>query len=377
MHYLDNAATTAVSPAVAAVISTAMTECFGNPSSLYRLGVQSEQALEKARGVIANSLGCLPKEIYFTACGTEGNNIAIQGALAARAAWCKKIVCTGFEHPSVHKQIERFEKAGMQVVWVAPAQDGTLSADAIVDAVDDTTGLVTFLQVNNEIGTVLPAADIARRVKAANPRTAVHVDGVQAWGRIAVSLSNTEIDSYSVSGHKVHAPKGVGALYLRSGHNITPPFLGGGQERGMRPGTENIPYILGLAHAAGLFAGKEEEQYVHVQALYNQAREGLESLPNIQINSPQGGIAHVLNISVLGYKSEPLLHFLEGKGVYVSSGSACSKGAASHTLLAMNLPAARIDSALRISFCAQNVPQDVTALLAALQEGMGTLLRVN
>ncbi len=375
MHYLDNAATTAVSKEVAAAISSAMETQFGNPSSLYSLGAESEAALEKARAYIAASLGCAAKELYFTACGTESNNIAIQGALEARKAWGKKIVCSGFEHPSVYKQIERFEAAGYEVVWVRPDINGEINHSEIVDAVDDKTGLATFMQVNNEIGTLLPVMALAKAVKEKNSRTAVHVDGVQAFGRLPVKLNGTGIDSFSISGHKVHAPKGIGALYLRSGFNLVPPFLGGGQEKGLRPGTENLPYIIGLAKAAEAFAGKEEQLYAHVAVLNAALKTGLQGLPGAVINSPAGAIAHVVNFSLLGYKSEVMLHFLEGKKVYVSSGSACSKGAASHTLVAMALPGARIDSALRVSFSATSTMEDVNALLAALKEGQETLAR--
>lgn len=376
MHYLDNAATTAVAKEVAEVVTSVMNEHFGNPSSLYDIGAYSEQVIEKARAQMAKALGCTPAEVTFTACGSESNNIALQGALAARKKWCRHMVCTGYEHPSVAKQMERFAAEGYEVTFIMPDKTGHIDCDALVDAVRPDTGLVTFMQVNNEIGTILPTAQLALRIKEKNARTAVHVDGVQAFGKIAPNLSKTVIDSYSLSGHKVHAPKGIGALYLRKGYHIEPPFLGGGQEKGIRPGTENIPYIAGLAKATEAFCGREDACRARAALLAARLQAGLEARSGITFNSPADALPYVVNFSVEGVRSETLLHFLEARGVYVSSGSACSKGAASHTLVAMNLPASRIDGAVRVSFCDASTPEDVDALLEGLAAAEGELARL-
>ena len=376
MHYLDNAATTAVAPEVITAVTRTMEEHFGNPSSLYAIGAYSEQAIEKARAQLAKALGCQAAQVYFTACGSESNNIALQGAAAARKKWGRHMVCTGFEHPSVAKQMERFAQEGYEVTFIMPDKAGHIDCDAMVEAVRADTCLVTFMWVNNEIGTLLPAPELARRIKEKNPRTAVHVDGVQAFGKIAPCLAQTDIDSYSLSGHKIHAPKGVGALYLRRGYHIEPPFLGGGQEKGIRPGTENIPYIVGLAKATEAFCGKEKALYAKAEQLAQRLRAGLAQRSGITFNSPEDAVPHVVNFSVDGVRSETLLHFLEAREVYVSSGSACSKGAASHTLVAMDLPAARIDGAVRVSFSDNSTAEDVDALLAGLAAAETELAKI-
>lgn len=382
LHYLDNAATTRVAPNVADAIHKTMLENWGNPSSLYTPGHDSFILLGRARSAIAKSLGADPGEVFFTGCGSESNNIAILGAVYARKNWGKKIVVSGFEHPSVGLPIARLAEEGFEVAVINPTPAGELDTDAFVAAVDKNTCLAACIHVNNETGARVDVARLAAAIKQKNPRTAVHIDGVQAWLRVETPLQN--IDSYTVSGHKIHAPKGVGALYLRRGHNIRPPFLGGGQEKGtgggqdqgVRPGTENLPYAVGLATAASTLYKNRGPRSVHVAALNRQLRQGLNSLPGIAINSPDTAVAEVLNFSTNCIKSEPMLHFLEEKGVYVSSGSACSRGAASHTLGAMGLDALRIDTALRISFCGDNTPEDVTALLKGLAEGINTLARI-
>lgn len=382
LHYLDNAATTIVAPEVADSIHKAMLEHWGNPSSLYTPGYESQKLLNKARAAVAKTLGANPEEVFFTGCGSEGNNIAILGAALARRSWGNRIVVSGYEHPSVGLPVQRLKEFGFDVVVIQPDETGHLDLDEFVAAVDKNTILVTCMQVNNEIGTLVDVNRLAKMVKEKNPRTAVHVDGVQAWLRVPVKLDN--IDSYTVSGHKIHAPKGVGALYLRRGYNIQPPYLGGGQEKGhgggqelgVRPGTENLPYAVGLAKAALALQKNMPKRTAHVAALNRRLREGLAQLPEIVFNSPEDAVAEVVNVSTNCIKSETMLHFLETKGVYVSSGSACSQGAASHTLAAMGLSALRMDTALRISLCGNNTEEDVDALLAGLKEGLATLARI-
>ena len=373
IHYLDNAATTMVNPDVIETITKAMAEHWANPSSLYTPGAHSELALNKARADVARTLGATAGEVYFTGCGSEGNNLAILGAARTRK-WGKRIVCTGFEHPSVALPMQRLAQEGYDVQFVAPEADGHLNVDKMLELVDKNTILVAAMQVNNETGTAVDVARLAAGVKARNDRTAVHVDGVQAWMRVPVRLAN--IDSYSVSGHKIHAPKGIGALYLRKGYHIEPPYLGGGQEKGMRPGTENLPYTIGMAKAATLLSRTLPQRHKTLVELNTRLREGLKQFPEVTLNSPEDAVPEVLNFSLNVIRSETMLHHLETMGVYVSSGSACSKGAASHTLTAMGLEPRRIDTAIRASFCADNTPEDVDALLEGLKTGLATLSRI-
>ncbi|MBQ5754299.1 MAG: cysteine desulfurase [Oscillospiraceae bacterium] len=374
LHYLDNAATTRVAPEVADAIHKAMTQFWGNASSLYQPGERSEQALSAARAEVAKTLGCKAEEVYFTGCGSEGNNIALLGAVAARKGWGSRIVVTGFEHPSVDKPLRRLAQEGFDVRFVAPGPDGRVPVEEMLALVNKNTILVACMKVNNEIGTVMDIERLAREVKAINSRTAVHVDAVQAWLRLPVSL--TGVDSMTVSGHKIHAPKGVGALYLRKTYHIEPPFLGGGQEKGIRPGTENLPYAVGLAVAARRLAANYKERHAHITVLNQRLRAGLAALPDVTINSPEDAVPEVLNFSLNVVKSEPMLHFLEERKVYISSGSACSKGAASHTLTAMGAPQRKIDTAIRASFCAENTPEDVDALLNGLEDGFKALTHI-
>ena len=373
IHYLDNAATTMVNPEVIETITKAMAEHWANPSSLYTPGAHSELALNKARADVARTLGATAGEVYFTGCGSEGNNLASLGAARTRK-WGKRIVCTGFEHPSVALPMQRLAQEGYDVQFVAPEADGHLNVDKMLELVDKNTILVAAMQVNNETGTAVDVARLAAGVKARNDRTAVHVDGVQAWMRVPVRLAN--IDSYSVSGHKIHAPKGIGALYLRKGYHIEPPYLGGGQEKGMRPGTENLPYAIGMAKAATLLSRTLPQRHKTLVELNTRLREGLKQFPEVTLNSPEDAVPEVLNFSLNVIRSETMLHHLETMGVYVSSGSACSKGAASHTLTAMGLEPRRIDTAIRASFCADNTPEDVDALLEGLKTGLATLSRI-
>lgn len=382
LHYLDNAATTLVAPQVADAIYKTMTRHWGNPSSLYGPGRESKELLDRARAAVAAALGAAPEEVFFTGCGSESNNIAILGAVEPRRAWGKKIVVSGFEHPSVALPIQHLAELGFEVEFVPPGPTGAPDPEAFAARVDKGTILAACMQVNNETGARVDVTKLARLVKQKNPRTAVHVDGVQAWMRVPVCLEN--IDSFTVSGHKIHAPKGVAALYLRRGYNIQPPYLGGGQEKGhgggqekgVRPGTENLPYAVGLATAVSLMHQNQAARTAHVAALNARLRAGLAELPQAVLNSPENAVSEVLNLSTMCVKSEPMLHFLEARQVYVSSGSACSKGAASHTLAAMGLSARHIDTALRISFCGDNTEQDVDALLAGLKEGVASLAHI-
>ena len=368
IHYLDNAATTMVAPEVADVIDKAMREHWANPSSLYAPGARSEEALNAARAAVARTFGCKPKELYFTSCGSESNNLALLGAALTRK-FGKGIVVSGFEHPSVQKPLERLAAMGYDVTVVNPRADGTLSIDEMLEHVDKNTILVACMMVNNEIGTRNDVERLAAEVKRRNSRTIVHVDAVQAWMRVPLKLAN--IDTLSVSGHKIHAPKGIGALYLsdRIVQAFQPPYLGGEQEREMRPGTENLPYAMGLAAAAATRLAKTmKSRDTAVRTLNARLREGLKAFPEVVINSPENAVPEVLNFSENCIKSETMLAYLAEEQIYVSSASACGRGQPSHTLA--------IDTAIRVSFCADNTPEDVDAFLNRFEDGMKHLQRM-
>ena len=378
LHYLDNAATTIVAPEVADVIDKAMREHWANPSSLYAPGARSEEALNAARAAVARTLGCKSKELYFTSCGSEGNNLALLGAAQTRT-FGKGIVVSGFEHPSVQRPLERLAAQGYNVTVVKPQADGTLDINKMLDAVDKNTILVACMMVNNEIGTRNDVERLAAEVKRRNSRTIVHVDAVQAWMRVPIKLDN--IDTMTVSGHKIHAPKGIGALYLsdRLVQAFQPPYLGGEQERGLRPGTENTPYIVGLGLAAAKGAKNLSDRNAHIRALNAQLRTGLEELAQqapITLNSPADAVPEVLNFSTNCVNSQTFIEYLSGRHIYISGGSACDKGEPSHTLMAMGAPDLAVRTALRVSFCGDNTPEDVQALLDGLKDGLKELQHI-
>ena len=379
LHYLDNAATTMVDPAVADAIAAALRESWANPSSLYDPAVLAEHKLNAARAKIAKTLNCAAREIYFTACGSESNNLAILGAALPRQAWGNKIVTTGFEHPSVQLPIRALRDRGFDVVEVAPGADGCLDVQKLIDAVDKNTVLVACMAVNNETGAVQDIARLAAGVKAKNSRTAVHIDAVQAWLRIPLDLKKLPgVDTLAVSGHKVHAPKGIGALYLceNQRQHLRPPYLGGHQERGIRPGTENLPYAVGLGLAAEQGARRMRAAAANAAALNAQLRAGLAALPGVTVHSPAGAVPEVLNFSTNCVNSQTFISYLNDRQIYVSGGSACDKGEPSHTLQAMGCDARAVATALRVSFCAGNDEGDVAALLAALKDGLAELQHI-
>ncbi len=379
LHYLDNAATTMVDPAVADAIHDALRSCWANPSSLYEPAILAEHKLAAARGKIAKTLNCARDEVYFTACGSESNNLAILGAAIPRQSWGSKIVTTGFEHPSVQRPIRALKDRGFTVVEVLPKPDGSLDVQKLVDAVDKTTVLVACMAVNNETGALQDIARLAAGVKAKNSRTAVHIDAVQAWLRVPLDMKKLPgVDTLSVSGHKVHAPKGIGALYLcdNQRQHLQPPYLGGHQERGIRPGTENLPYAIGLGLAAEQGAKKLRANARHAAALNARLRAGLAELPGITIHSPENAVPEVLNFSTGCVNSQTFISYLSGRQVYVSGGSACDKGEPSHTLQAMGCDGRAVATALRVSFCADNDEADVDALLAGLKAGLAELQHI-
>lgn len=379
LHYLDNAATTQVDPAVTEAIHDALVELWANPSSLYDPAVAAQDGIDTARGRIAKTLHCRKDEVYFTACGSESNNMSVWGAAKARRHWGNKIVVTGFEHPSVQLPIRALQEEGFTVTEIMPEADGHIDTQKFLREIDKNTVLAACMAVNNETGAVQDIAALGAGIKARNARTHFHVDAVQAWLRMPIDLQKwKEVDTLAVSGHKVHAPKGVGALFVRDSQRQTlrPPYRGGHQERGMRPGTENTPYIVGLGVAAAKGLQSLRTRTAQIRALNTLLRQGLGEFPDIQINSPADALPEVLNFSTRCINSQTFINYLNTRAVFVSGGSACDKGEPSHTLQAMGCDDLTIRTALRVSLCADNTPEDVQALLDGLRDGLRELQHI-
>ena len=373
MIYLDNAATTAVSSTVADEVYNTLIKYYGNPSSLYSEGLESQKILEKSRAVIAKKLGCDPKELYFTGSGTEGNNLAILGAARARKNWGNKVVVSGFEHPSAANTVASLSNEGFEVVVVSPGKDGHLDPDEFLSKIDSRTVLAVCMRVNNETGVINDCAKLASEVKKINKRTAFHCDAVQSFGKHVTAL-NGSIDTMSVSAHKIHGPKGIGALYVRKGFNLDKVLFGGGQERGLRSGTENIAYAAGFAKAVSELPN-EREALKRISGYRDLLKDSLIATGAAVINSPADSSPYILNFSLPGFRSETILHFMEENGVLVSSGSACSKGEKSHTLTAMGLDDELIDGAVRVSFSASTTEEDVRKAADAFSRAINNIQR--
>ena len=369
--YYDNSATTRTREESAKLVYEMLTDCYGNPSSLHRRGFLAQQRLDKAREQTAATLGCQSGEIYFTSGGTEADNIAILGAARAQQRMGKKIVTTAIEHDAVLNTVKFLEGEGWEIVRLKPDREGKITAQQVLDAVDNQTVLVSMMAVNNEVGSVLPVAQVSRLLRKEYPRVLLHCDAVQAWCKQPLRLGKAlDVDFLSVSGHKIYAPKGCGALYVKKGSRLRPVSFGGGQEKNIRPGTEGIANLCAMGLSAQLLTAESAENHSRVTLIRDALLEGLTKLPDICINSPADATPYILNFSALGVRSEIMLHFLEEKSIYVSSGSACAKGGASHVLQAMGLERERADSAIRLSFGRYNTPEQVPLFLEALEEGL-------
>lgn len=375
MHYLDNAATTAVLPEAAEAAMHAMRTCFGNPSSLHKMGIDASHLLEDSRKTVASALGCLPEETYFTSCGTESTNISLRGVAHLGRHQKGRIITTEIEHAATLNTCKQLAAEGFDVVYLAPDATGHVTPAALADALTEDTVLLSCQLVNNEIGTVQPVAELGAMLKTKAPRALFHIDAVQGLARVKLTPKKWHCDLMSVSGHKIGAPKGIGALYVKKGLRLPPLMFGGGQEKGMRPGTEALPNIAAFAKACEIRMAHFDEDYAHVQSLADYLHQQVAALlPDAAFNGA-GDIPHVVNLSLPGCKSEVMLRVLESDEVYVSSGSACSKGKQSGVLKALGLPKTRTDSALRVSFCPSNTTDDVDAFVAAAQKGRKMLVR--
>lgn len=374
--YFDNSATTQVSPLAAQKALEMMTEDYGNPSSLHRRGFLAEQALAAAREDLAGILRVKREEVFFTSCGSEGNNLAVLGAALAAKRRGNKVVTTAVEHESVLAPVRHLSENGFETVLLPPTAEGIVTPEAVEEAVDEKTVLLSVMLVNSETGAVNDIVSITQAARRKNPGVIVHCDCVQGFGKLFVLPAVWGVDIVTVSGHKIHAPKGIGAVYVKKGTRIHPLYYGAGQEGGLHPGTENTPGACAFAAAAkDLWAGRDENME-RFRTLRGQLLKNLENIPEACINSPGNGAPYIVNLSLPGIRSEVMIHYLERQGISVSSGSACSKGAKSHVLTAMGLPPRRIDSAIRVSFCRDNTPDQVDTFCLWLARGCKELAKV-
>ncbi len=370
--YFDNSATTRVCKTAVENINRTLTENYGNPSSLHRLGVEAQIESDLARESVSKLLSCRSDEIFFVGSGTEANNTAIFGAVSARRKRGKRIVTTAIEHPSVLECMKKLTEDGFEVIYLKPNSDGVIDEGELKNAINSDTILVSIMLVNNETGAIQPVAAARSAIDAAKAPALLHCDAVQAFGKMKINAYSLGVDLLSASGHKIHGPKGVGVLYKRKGVHILPLILGGGQEMGLRSGTESIPLIAGLRGAIEELPDANAA-LKKISELNRYARDKLNDLGFVTINSPESALPYVLSVSVVGYRSETLLHFLEAKGIFVSSGSACAKGHGSYVLNEMGLSRERVDSALRISFCRYNEKSEIDKLCEALIEARSKL----
>ena len=371
-HYLDNAATTRVCPEAAQAALYAMTEGYGNPSSTHTKGRQAARLLSHAREQVAAALGCEAQELVFTSCGSESDNWAILGGAEANRRVGGHIISSAVEHDAVRKSLDELERRGFTVTRLRPDASGAIRVEDVRDALREDTALVTLMLVNNETGGVTDIAAIARELRLRSSHALLHTDAVQGFLKVPFSAKTLGADLISISGHKIHAPKGVGALYIRRGLRLRPFIVGGGQENGRRAGTEAVSQICAFGEAAELGALAAKESQARMAALKASIVEKLSAaLPDVLF--VDSAAPHILSLSLPGYRSEVLMNVLESKEIYVSKSSACKKGGRSHVLEAMGLDTRRIDGALRIGLSRYTTEEDIDALCAALIEAHGTL----
>lgn len=372
-HYLDNSATTMVSEGAAKKAYEIMVENYGNPSSLHSKGMQAEYELEKARKIIAKALNATSEEIFFTSGGTEANNTVLSGVAQAKKRRGKKIIISSVEHSSIIETAKHLENEGFEIVRIFPQADGVIHTEDVLKELDNDTILVSIMSVNNETGAIMPVEEIFSAVKEKNKDVICHTDAVQAFGKIKINSKKLNADLISVTAHKIHAPKGCGALFVKKGVRIIPLIFGGEQEKKIRPGTEALPLIGAFGQACKEF--DIDKNYENVKVLNDYARHKLSKIDGIEFNSSDKCLPYVLNISAGTVRSETMLHFLEEQDVFVSSGSACAKGKPSYVLEAMNIKGARADSALRISFSKYNTKEDIDALCDGIEKGLSVLAK--
>ena len=376
--YLDNSATTVCEPGVVEKVVQMMSVIYGNPSAMHNKGVEAENYIKEAKEIIAKTMKVQEKELIFTSGGTESNNLAIMGCAAANHRMGKHLITTKIEHPSVGNVMKHMEEEGFEVTYLPVDENGIVKLDKLKEALRPDTMLVSVMHVNNEIGAVQPIEEIGKIVKANNKATLFHVDAIQGYGKYRIYPKKMGIDLLSVSGHKIHGPKGVGFLYCDSKVKIKPIIFGGGQQKDLRSGTENVPGIVGLAEAAKEIYTDFEDKMKHLYEIKEYFVEKVTALEGTKINGLTGkeSAPHVVSVSFPGIRSEVLLHSLEDKEIYASAGSACSsnKPAVSATLKAINAPKEHLDSTLRFSFSVHTTKEEIDYCIEVLK-GLLPMLR--
>jgi len=371
--YLDNSATTKPLDEVVNKMTDVLKNNYGNPSSLHNKGLEAEKIIKSARKKIAKKLAVNPEEIYFSSGGTESNNLAIKGIAYNYQNRGRHLITTGVEHASVLESFLALEEDGFEVSYLKPDKYGNISIDELAKSITKNTTLVSLIHINNELGTILPLDKIGRLIKEKNKNTYFHTDCVQAFGKVLLHPKKSNIDLLTISGHKIHGPKGIGALYKRKGVELKAQIVGGGQESGVRCGTENIPGIAGLIPAVEALPDYTSKDNYN-KNLDKLKKYFIKQLSKIKrkfiINSPENGAPHLLNVSFPGVKGEVLIHSLEGEGIYVSTGSAChsKSNEKSHVLRAIGLPAEQIDGTIRISFSHFNTKEDIDYTIKILDQ---------
>lgn len=370
--YLDNSATTRCFPEVAELMKQIMCEDYGNPSSLHRKGVQAENHLRTAQETIAKILKVNEKELLFTSGGTESDNLALIGAAHANCRRGKHLITTSIEHPAILQTMKYLEEEGYRVTYLPVDEKGCIRLEDLQRAITGETILVSIMYTNNEVGSQQPIAQAGALIKKMNPQILFHVDAVQGFGKARIYPKKMNIDMLSVSGHKIHGPKGVGFLYVDSHVKLKPIVFGGGQQGGMRSGTENVPGIAGIAKAAQIMYANYDQD---MEKLYNLKKcfiEGVKKIDQVIVNGPDcmDGAPHIVSVSFSGVRSEVLLHSLEDKGIYVSAGSACSahKPQPSATLMAMGVPKDLLSSTIRFSFSVFTTMEEINYTLETLYD---------
>lgn len=373
---MDNSATTRCSDRACQLMVDLLTKDYGNPSSLHMKGIEAERFVETAKKKIAKTLRVSEKEIIFTSGGTESNNLAIIGAAMANRRAGNHIITTSIEHASVENPMEFLKEQGFEITYLSVDENGIISLEELEEAVMEQTIFVSMMQVNNEIGAIEPVAEAAELIKKKNPATLIHVDAIQSYGKMYIYPKKLGIDMLSVSGHKIHGPKGSGFLWVREKTKLKPLILGGGQQKGMRSGTENVPAIAGLGEAAEEIYENLDEKRAHLYGLKQRFIDGIEKLEGTHVNGKTGedSAPHIVSVSFEGIRSEVLLHSLEDRGIYVSSGSACSsnnhagKHKGSKTLRNIHLKENLLDSTLRFSFSVHTTEEEIDYALEVLGE---------
>lgn len=370
--YLDNSATTRCSERARDIMVKVLMEDFGNPSSLHTMGMTAEGYIKRAKEQIAKTLKAEEKEILFTSGGTESNNLALIGTALANKRAGNHIITTSIEHASVSAVAACLEEMGFRVTYLKVDKDGLISLEELKEAVCEDTILVSLMMVNNEIGAVEPVEEAVKIIKAKNPKTLVHVDAIQAYGKYRICPKKLGIDLLSVSGHKIHAPKGTGFLYIKDKTKIKPIIYGGGQQKGMRSGTENVPGAAALGAAAEEIYENFDEKIEHLYSLKERFIKGVTEIEGVTINGKTGrdSAPQIVSVTIDGVRSEVMLHSLEEKEIYVSAGSACSsnKPAPSKTLQGIGLSKAQLESTIRFSFCVNTTEEEIDYAVEALKE---------